>query len=113
MGYLPSAGDALTILTASSVTGSFGNAPAGSRFPVESFGGTPYFATPSYTSMGVVLSNFSPVPEPSAALAACALAAAAGIAWRRRNLSPPLHRRGRSLLVGRAARGGHCDDVGG
>jgi hypothetical protein len=88
LGYAPSSGDVLTIVTAASpVTGTFANLPNNQTFPVGSFGGVPYTATilynPSSTN-SVALTNFAPVPEPATAFLVCAAGAAVAARLRRR-----------------------------
>jgi autotransporter-associated beta strand protein len=83
LGYQPASGDMLTILTGSSVTGTFVGLPNNATFPVGTFSGTPYTATIQYQAGSVVLTGFTPVPEPAGMLAAAA--AAWGLArWGRR-----------------------------
>jgi autotransporter-associated beta strand protein len=74
LGYQPAAGDTLTILTGSTVGGTFAGLPDNTTFLVGSFDGVPYTATIQYQSGGVVLTGFILVPEPAGMLAAAAVA---------------------------------------
>jgi hypothetical protein len=73
----------LTILTGSSVTGTFAGLPNNATFLVGSFNSQLYSATIQYQAGGVLLTGFTPVPEPAGVLAACALAAAGVAGWPR------------------------------
>jgi hypothetical protein len=74
-GYTPQSTDSITIITGGPVLNQFAG---GTTF---NFGG--YTGTVSYPGNAVVLSGFTPVPEPGGVLLACG--AVAGLAqWRRR-----------------------------
>jgi hypothetical protein len=79
IGYAASSGDSITIITGGTVLNQFAS---GSTF---NFGG--YTGTISYPGNAVVLSGFTPVPEPGSILLSCG--AAAGLAgWLRRRRRP-------------------------
>jgi autotransporter-associated beta strand protein len=84
LGYAPAAADSLTIISSTSLTGQFANAPNGQQFFLGSFGGQNYAATVNYTPTAVVLSNFQPVPEPVHLLLVCGGVAGALGLWRRK-----------------------------
>jgi large repetitive protein len=82
LGYMPNGSDVLTIIAGGPVTGTFANAPGGELFFVGTFGG-PFYAVVTYSSNAVMLSGFTPIPEPAHLLAAAGAVGFAGW-WRRR-----------------------------
>jgi hypothetical protein len=90
LGYAPSSGDQLTILTAGSVTGNFTGLPNNATFLVGSFNSTPYLATIQYQPASVILTNFTPVPEPAGILASCLGAVGVAGWWRRKTAKKSL-----------------------
>jgi len=83
LGYMPGSGDSLTIIAGGPVAGTFANAQAGHPFAIGSFGGTMYNAFATYNPNSVVLSGFTPVPEPVHILCLAGMAGAF-FSWRRK-----------------------------
>ena len=87
-GFVPTNLQTFTILSNSTpLTGTFGNAANGSRLTTTDGGGSfvvNYGAGSSFASTAVVLSNFTPVPEPTAVLLTAAFATGGWAALRRR-----------------------------
>jgi autotransporter-associated beta strand protein len=84
LGYAPAAADSLTIISGTSLTGTFANAPNGQPLLIGSFNGQMYAANVNYTATSVVLSGFQPVPEPVHILLLCGGSFAALGYWRRK-----------------------------
>jgi autotransporter-associated beta strand protein len=83
LGYAPAAADSLTIISGTSLTGTFANAPNGQPLLIGSFNGQMYAANVNYTATSVVLSGFQPVPEPVHVLLLCGGVAGGLGLWRR------------------------------
>src|SRR5207302_2252440 len=82
-GFVPQASDQFAIISASSLTGTFANATGGH---VDLAGGGGQFDV-LYTPTGVTLTNFQPVPEPTAMLGMGVAGPIALLRRRRRMLS--------------------------
>lgn len=81
-GFTPSSATTFTLLNSSALTGTFTNAPNGSRLFTAAGDGS--FIV-NYTSTSLTLTNFVPVPEPSTwALMITGLGVLAAGAWRRK-----------------------------
>jgi autotransporter-associated beta strand protein len=87
LGFNPT-GSSLSIITGGSVTGTFAGLPNNGTVLVGTFSSQLYAATIQYGTGTVVLTNFTPVPEPALLLAVCGAAAGAAGWWRRRGRSP-------------------------
>jgi autotransporter-associated beta strand protein len=85
LGYAPAASDSLTIITTTgALSGTFAGLPNNASVFVGSFSGQLYDATVRYSANSVVLTSFTPVPEPGYVLLACGTAAGLAGWWSRR-----------------------------